>query len=112
MSPTAIGYLRRDLSGISQPWDEIQIRSAAKNLGVNLAKTVTFGPRTAQPIRQLLELLESTGATCVICPNIEHLDGAQGQLTAAGYTVHVVAHESRASLWAAAMRRAHRWLAI
>jgi len=83
----AIGYLRRDISGESQPWDEIQIRTHAKGLGVNLAKTIVFSLYTDRPIQRLMDALKAAGATYVICPGVEHLDGHLAALEAAGYTV-------------------------
>lgn len=83
----AIGYLRRDISGNSQPWDEIQIRTRAKGLGVNLAKTIVFSLYTDRRIQRLMDAMNAAGATCVICPGVEHLDGHQAELEAAGYTV-------------------------
>jgi hypothetical protein len=33
MIPTAIGYVRKDISGTRQQWDETQVRSLARRLG-------------------------------------------------------------------------------
>ncbi|MGK8553051.1 hypothetical protein [Nocardia gipuzkoensis] len=70
--PTAIGYLRRDVSGASQTWDEIQIRSLAKRLGYELAKTVVFGPRTDCPLSRLLNVVRRIDVDAVIVPNPQH----------------------------------------
>ncbi|WP_405165203.1 hypothetical protein OG203_08880 [Nocardia sp. NBC_01499] len=69
--PTAIGYLRRDVSGISQPWHETQIRSLAKRLGYELAKTVVFGPDIDDPVDRLLKVVRTVEAEAVV-PSAEH----------------------------------------
>ncbi|WP_028478243.1 hypothetical protein [Nocardia sp. CNY236] len=74
IKPTAIGYLRRDISGISQPWHEIQIRSLAKRLGYNLAKTIVFTANTGAPIPLLIDAVEAAGAEAVFVPNLWHFD--------------------------------------
>lgn len=71
--PTAIGYLRRDVSGVSQVWDETQIRSVAKRLGYELAKIVVFGAQTERPVQQLLNAIERVAADAVVIPNLAHL---------------------------------------
>ncbi|MEU7138587.1 hypothetical protein ABZ942_03965 [Nocardia sp. NPDC046473] len=71
--PTAIGYLRRDVSGVSQVWDETQIRSVAKRLGYELAKIVVFGAYTHQPVAQLLTTIERVRADAVVMPTLAHL---------------------------------------
>ncbi|WP_433656509.1 hypothetical protein ACQPW1_35140 [Nocardia sp. CA-128927] len=71
--PTAIGYLRRDVSGVSQVWDETQIRSVAKRLGYELAKIVVFGAQTDDPIPQLLNTIERVDADAVVTPALAHL---------------------------------------
>ncbi|MFI7667813.1 hypothetical protein [Nocardia sp. NPDC049526] len=73
--PTAIGYLRTDVSGVSQAWDEIQIRSRAKRLGYELAKTVTFGAHTDFPVSRLLDVVRRMDVDAVITPSLEHLGG-------------------------------------
>ncbi|WP_433732519.1 hypothetical protein ACQP0C_09500 [Nocardia sp. CA-129566] len=73
--PTAIGYLRTDVSGVSQAWDEIQIRSRAMRLGYELAKTVTFGAHTDSPLSRLLNVVRQMDVDAVITPNLEHLGG-------------------------------------
>ncbi|CAM4262066.1 hypothetical protein NONI108955_17530 [Nocardia ninae] len=73
--PIAIGYLRRDVSGISQPWHETQIRSLAKRLGYELAKTVVFGRDTEAPVDRLLEVVRSAGAEAIVVPGSEHFGG-------------------------------------
>jgi hypothetical protein len=70
--PTAIGYLRRDVSGVSQTWDEIQIRSLAERLGYELAKTVVFGPETDSTLSRLLNVVRRVDADAVIVPGVRH----------------------------------------
>lgn len=73
--PTAIGYLRRDVSGVSQTWDEIQIRSVANRLGYELAKTVVFGPETDSPLSRLLNVVRRADVDAVIVPGVQHFGG-------------------------------------
>lgn len=75
MKPPAIGYLRRDVSGVTQPWDETQIRSLAEKLGYRFTKTVVFSERTADPIGRLREVVATVGAEAVVVPNLAHLGG-------------------------------------
>lgn len=74
-TPTAIGYLRKDISGVSQEWDEIQIRSRAKRLGYDLAKTVTFGAATTDPEGRLVNVVQALDIDAVIAPSLAHFGG-------------------------------------
>ncbi|MRH86446.1 hypothetical protein GFY24_03000 [Nocardia sp. SYP-A9097] len=73
--PTAIGYLRSDISGVRQSWDEIRMRSMAARLGYTLAKTVVFGLYTDEPVQRLIDVVRSVDAEAVIVPSLEHLGG-------------------------------------
>ncbi|WP_194816808.1 hypothetical protein [Nocardia sp. XZ_19_385] len=70
--PTAIGYLRRDVSGVSQAWDEIQIRSRAARLGYDLAKTIVFDRYTDNRLMRLLQAVERDDAEAVFVPSASH----------------------------------------
>ncbi|MEV6058938.1 hypothetical protein ACIGO9_07770 [Nocardia asteroides] len=74
MKPPAIGYLRRDISGVAQSWDETQIRSLAERLGYRFTKTVVFSNRTTDPIGRLLDVVTTTEAVAVVIPDLTHLD--------------------------------------
>ncbi|WP_410876384.1 hypothetical protein [Nocardia sp. A7] len=76
MKPIAIGYLRSDISGIAQSWDEIRIRSLARRYGYDLAKTIVFTSRTPDPITQLITIVRRTSTEAVFTPHRDHL-GAQ-----------------------------------
>ncbi|MEC3955713.1 hypothetical protein VMT65_21935 [Nocardia sp. CDC153] len=43
--PTALGYLRTDVSGIAQLWDESQVRKMATRLGYDFAALVIYDPQ-------------------------------------------------------------------
>ncbi|MEV0249438.1 hypothetical protein AB0H76_22755 [Nocardia sp. NPDC050712] len=73
---TAIGFLRRDISGISQGWDETQMRSLAKRLGYDLAKIVVFGSATHDPLGRLLGVIHRTDAVAIFVPKATHFDDA------------------------------------
>lgn len=72
---TAIGYLRSDVSGTRQAWDEIQIRSLAGRLGYTLAKIVTCNGRMDDPMARLITTVRTTAADAVITPDVTHLGG-------------------------------------
>lgn len=72
----AIGYLRSDISGAQQVWDELQMRSAAKAHGCTLAKTYVFGAHTDHPDQRLVNAVKSTSAEVVFVPGIAHFDSA------------------------------------
>lgn len=73
MKPPAIGYLRRDISGVAQSWDETQIRSLAERLGYRFTKTVVFSDRTTDPIGRLLDVVTTTEAVAIVTPSLTHL---------------------------------------
>ncbi|NKX88312.1 hypothetical protein DFR75_1011278 [Nocardia ignorata] len=73
MKPPAIGYLRRDISGVAQSWDETQIRSLAERLGYRFTKTVAFSDRTTDPLGRLLDVVAATSAAAVVMPSLAHL---------------------------------------
>ncbi|CAM4097444.1 hypothetical protein NONI108955_08790 [Nocardia ninae] len=75
LKPIAVGYLRRDIAGVAQPWNETQIRSTARRLGYNLAKTVVFGANTADPVQELIEAARRAKADAVIVPSVTHFEG-------------------------------------
>lgn len=72
MKPTAIAYLRSDIS-TAQNWDEIQMRSLAKRYGYDLAKTIVFSLRTPDPITQLIAAVRRSGSEAVFTPHLGHL---------------------------------------
>lgn len=74
MKPQAIGYIRSDISGTRQQWDESQIRSLAKRLGYDLRKTAAFSENTDRPIHRLRVMLDRLGVDTIITPSIAHLD--------------------------------------
>ncbi|WP_306360525.1 hypothetical protein [Nocardia sp. CC227C] len=73
--PTAIGYLRSDISGSRQAWDESRIRTTAALHGFDFAKLIVIDGRTPKP---LLAGLKSTitrlAAEAVFVPNTQHFD--------------------------------------
>lgn len=75
--PRCIGYVRSDVSGVRQQWDEAQIRSCAGRLGYDYLKTVVFNNRTLGPGARLCTVVRRTGTAAVVTPSLEHFDGAQ-----------------------------------
>ncbi|WP_405164982.1 hypothetical protein OG203_07670 [Nocardia sp. NBC_01499] len=51
------------------------MRSLAKRLGYNLAKTVVFGAGTERPIDALLNVARRIAAEAVIVPSAAHFEG-------------------------------------
>ncbi|RDI50896.1 hypothetical protein [Nocardia mexicana] len=74
-APDAIGYLRKDISGIHQRWDEIQMRSLAQRLGYNLRKTITFDTHTVHPVYRLGIVATRLEVDAVFVPSAAHFDG-------------------------------------
>lgn len=75
MKPPAIGYLRTDVSGPSQTWDETRIRSLARRYGYDLSRIVAFSERTDDPAKRLLNVVANTAAEAVFAPSEKHFDG-------------------------------------
>ncbi|UGT43407.1 hypothetical protein LTV02_08480 [Nocardia yamanashiensis] len=73
--PAALGYLRTDVSGVQQQWDETRIRSLAARLGYALRKTVAFGERTDQPVERLVNVVRRLDAEAVVVPGPHHFEG-------------------------------------
>lgn len=73
--PRALGYLRKDKSGVRQRWDEEQIRSLADRFGYFLHKTVVFGLAVDDPVGELVCVVERADAEAVFVPSLEHFDG-------------------------------------
>lgn len=74
MTYPAIGYLRSDISGARQPWDEIQMRTLAGQLGYRLVKTVVFSQFTVD-VDQLIDTVTRADAIAVVVPSIDHFEG-------------------------------------
>ncbi|WP_067685817.1 hypothetical protein [Nocardia jejuensis] len=73
--PTAIGFLRHDVSGTRQRADQLQIQELARKLGYDLRKTLVFGPDTDRPLTRVRTAVSRLDADAVITPNLEHFDG-------------------------------------
>ncbi|MFE3080680.1 hypothetical protein [Nocardia tengchongensis] len=73
--PTAIGYLRSDVSGERRQWDEMQNRGLAKRLGYALAKTVVFNEHIEDPVQRLINVVCRMRAEAVVVPNLDHFGG-------------------------------------
>ncbi|WP_067678091.1 hypothetical protein [Nocardia miyunensis] len=70
--PVAVGYLRRDVSGTRQPWDEEQIRSLARRFGYDLSRIVAFSNHTDEPHQRLCNVVGRIGATAIFVPSLDH----------------------------------------
>lgn len=100
--PAALGYLRSDLSGARQSWDEIQIRSLAQRFGYDLRKTVVFTAATDRPIHRLRVLVDRLGIEAIVVPSAEHF--ADNEIPAeliAVTDIITVSPEQTVARWAA-----------
>lgn len=74
--PTALGYLRTDVSGIGQLRDECQIRRLAERYGYDFADMVIFEPTLGRPpLARLKAQATRLDAEAVIVPGPEHFPG-------------------------------------
>ncbi|MFE3101919.1 hypothetical protein [Nocardia tengchongensis] len=74
--PTAVGYVRSDISGVRCQWHEAQIRSLASKLGHDLRRIAIFGPETDRPMHRLRVLASRLRAEAILTPTLEHLGGS------------------------------------
>ncbi|WP_330252109.1 hypothetical protein OG874_39380 [Nocardia sp. NBC_00565] len=79
-TPTAIGFIHRDISGSSQAWDTAQIRKLAKRLGYDIAEIVLLDSTATHIVAALREVIRDTEAEAVIMPNLAHLDNQPAAL--------------------------------
>lgn len=98
--PTAIGYLRTDVSGIRQTWDETQIRSLAGKLGYNYLKLVAFSNATLDPLERLATLARRLDVDAVVTPSLEHVGGQVPELVVAAADVITVSPQKSYARWA------------
>ncbi|GAB4589429.1 hypothetical protein [Nocardia sp. IFM 10818] len=76
--PTALGYLRTDVSGIAQLWDESRIRELAERLGYDFAGVVVYDPGSGRaPLARLKAQAKRLDAEAVVVAGPEHFDGGR-----------------------------------
>ncbi|MFE3187592.1 hypothetical protein ACFXHA_01200 [Nocardia sp. NPDC059240] len=76
--PTCLGYIRIDVSGVAQLWDQTQIRKLATRLGYDFADMVIYDPRFGRPpLARLKAQATRLDAEAVIVPSPEHFEGAE-----------------------------------
>ncbi|WP_405137016.1 hypothetical protein [Nocardia sp. NBC_01388] len=76
--PTCIGYLRTDVFGVSQLWDQTQIRRLATRLGYDFADMVIYDPKFGRPpLARLRAQATRLDAEAVIVPSPEHFEGGE-----------------------------------
>ncbi|WP_460723648.1 hypothetical protein [Nocardia heshunensis] len=74
-TPTALGYLRTDVSGVSQQWDESEIRRLAARYGYDLAEIVVYDPCSGRPpFARLKTQATRLDAEAVFVPSLEHFE--------------------------------------
>ncbi|MFE3057614.1 hypothetical protein [Nocardia sp. NPDC059239] len=72
--PSALGFLRSDVSATKQQQDERAIERAARLSGYDLRKIVVFSERTLDPVHRLRVAVDRMNADAVIVPSVEHFD--------------------------------------
>ncbi|MEV4237322.1 MULTISPECIES: hypothetical protein [unclassified Nocardia] len=82
-TPTAIGFLRQDVSGDARDWDMAQIRKLATRYGYDLAEIVRLADAGTEILAALREVIRRTDAEAVIMPNLAHLDDRPEELVRA-----------------------------
>ncbi|MFD3594357.1 hypothetical protein ACFWU5_16660 [Nocardia sp. NPDC058640] len=72
MKPSAIGYLRSDVSGRTEEWDRAAIKALAARYGYTLVKFVTYSEHTDDPIQRLINVVRRYMAEAVFAPSLAH----------------------------------------
>ncbi|WP_245717653.1 hypothetical protein [Nocardia jejuensis] len=73
--PTCIGYLRTDVSGMAQLWDQTQIRRLATRLGYDFSDMVVYDPKFGRPpLARLKAQATRLDAEAVIVPSPAHFE--------------------------------------
>lgn len=73
--PTAVGYLRTDVSGVQQRWDEEQMRALARKHGYDFSGITVYDPATGQPPLSLLRRRRTQlDAEAVYVPSADHFE--------------------------------------
>ncbi|KIA62013.1 hypothetical protein [Nocardia vulneris] len=72
--PSAVGFLRSDVSGLNQPRDELRIHAAARRTGYDLRKTIVFSEHTQDRVHRLRVAIARLAVNAVIVPSTEHFD--------------------------------------
>lgn len=73
--PSALGFLRKDVSGSHQQWDENQVRRLAERLGYDLCRVFVFDEHTDRPIVRLCTAVSRLDADAVVTPSPAHFGG-------------------------------------
>ncbi|WP_067829918.1 hypothetical protein [Nocardia inohanensis] len=101
---TASGYLRTDVSGIAQLWDEQRIRRVAERYGYDFSGMVVYDPKFGRPpLARLRAQAIRLDAEAVIVPGPQHF--AAGEIPAAlvkQLDVITVRPENTYARWASA----------
>ncbi|MFI6363145.1 hypothetical protein ACIBG0_10385 [Nocardia sp. NPDC050630] len=82
-TPTAIGFLRPDVSGDAMDFEIAQIRKLATRYGYDLAEIVQRAGAGRDILAALHEVIRKTDAEAVIMPNLAHLDDRPEELVRA-----------------------------
>lgn len=73
--PTAVGYLRTDVSRVAQLWDQTEIRRLAARLGYDFADMVIYDPQFGRPpLARLKAQANRLDAEAVFVPALKHFE--------------------------------------
>lgn len=76
--PTCLGYLRTDVSGVAQLWDESRIRQVAARYGYDFAGMIVYDPKFGRPpLARLRAQATRLDAEAVIVPGPEHFENGE-----------------------------------
>ncbi|MGW4246757.1 hypothetical protein, partial [Nocardia sp. NPDC004722] len=72
---TALGYVRTDISGVGQQWDETEIRRLAERYGYDFADMVLYDPSSGRPpLARLKAQATRLDAEAVFVPSLNHFE--------------------------------------
>ncbi|WP_306362466.1 hypothetical protein [Nocardia sp. CC227C] len=76
--PNCLGYLRTDVSGVSQLWDESCIRKLASRLGYDFSGMIVYDPTNERPpLARLKAQVTRLDAEAVVVPSPAHFEGGE-----------------------------------
>ncbi|MFI9505623.1 hypothetical protein [Nocardia sp. NPDC052566] len=101
MNPSAIGFVRQDISGNGRFRDQAAIHELAQGWGFDLLPVIVVGAAVPAPDLMLLQHVVGYGAAAVIVPSREHIWSARRTIT--DYCDLIIASDEQT--W----KRGHQW---
>ncbi|MFE3229939.1 hypothetical protein [Nocardia sp. NPDC059228] len=76
--PTAVGYLRTDVSRVGQLWDQTEIRRLAARFGYDFADMIVYDPSFGRPpLARLRAQITRLDAEAVFVPSLSHFEDGE-----------------------------------